>query len=116
MSWSIGFDGKWKRDIGYGVPAWCDHPGCGENIDRGLAHVCGNEPYGGEHGCGLYFCDKHHRGEHSTCERCENNQDPFPPMHEHRDWLRFKLADESWQQWRDENPEEVKKIQQTTTL
>jgi hypothetical protein len=46
MSWAIGYDGRWKRDIGYGVPAYCDHPGCNEEIDRGLAHVCGGEPYG----------------------------------------------------------------------
>lgn len=54
MGWSIGYDSKWKRDIGYGVPAWCDHPGCIEEIYRGLSHVCGGEPYGGERGCGLY--------------------------------------------------------------
>jgi hypothetical protein len=23
------------------------------------------------------------------------------------EWVRWKLEDESWQQWRDENPEEV---------
>lgn len=37
MGWSIGFDTRWKRDIGYGVPAECDHPTCGAQIDRGLA-------------------------------------------------------------------------------
>ena len=26
MGWSIGFDSKWNRDIGYGVPATCDYP------------------------------------------------------------------------------------------
>lgn len=30
MGWSIGYDDKWFRDIGYGVPAYCDHPGYGE--------------------------------------------------------------------------------------
>lgn len=54
MGWSIGYDERWKRDIGYGVPATCDHPGCEEKIDRGLSCVCANQqPYGGEHGCGL---------------------------------------------------------------
>jgi hypothetical protein len=48
MGWSIGYDSKWKRDIGYGVPAPCDLPGCDKEIDRGLAFVCGTEPYGGE--------------------------------------------------------------------
>ena len=59
MSWAIGFDSRWNRDIGYGVPATCDFPGCGVDIDRGLAFVCGGEPYGGEDGCGLYFCASH---------------------------------------------------------
>ena len=44
MGWSIGFDTRWNRDIGYGVPAYCDHPGCNKEIDRGLSHVCGGEP------------------------------------------------------------------------
>lgn len=59
MGWSIGYDSKWKRDIGYGVPASCDYPGCDAEIDRGLSYVCGGEPYGGEVGCGLYFCAAH---------------------------------------------------------
>lgn len=104
MSWSIGYDDRWKRDIGYGVPAYCDSPGCTEEIDRGLAYVCGGEPYGGEHGCGLYFCDQHHCGENSTCRRCELELPPFIPKHEHPDWIKHKLIDPSWQQWRDENP------------
>jgi len=32
MGWSIGYDGNWKRDIGYGVPAYCDFPGCWTEI------------------------------------------------------------------------------------
>ena len=59
MGWSVGYDSKWERDIGYGVPAICDHPGCNKEIDRGLGYVCGGEPYGGEHGCGLFFCGEH---------------------------------------------------------
>jgi len=51
MSWAIGYDTRWQRDVGYGVPAWCDHPGCEAEIDRGLSYVCGNEPYGGDHEC-----------------------------------------------------------------
>src|SRR5690606_23075125 len=53
MGWAVGYDSNWNRDIGYGVPTTCDHPGCNEKIDRGLSYVCGDEPYGGEHGCGL---------------------------------------------------------------
>lgn len=59
MGWEIGYDDRWKRDIGYGVPAVCDHPGCNTEIDRGLSYVCGGEPYGGEMGCGLFFCYEH---------------------------------------------------------
>lgn len=33
MGWSIGYDNSWKRDIGYGVPAFCDHPGCMTSIN-----------------------------------------------------------------------------------
>ena len=28
MSWAVGYDSKWQRDIGYGVPSICDHPKC----------------------------------------------------------------------------------------
>lgn len=59
MGWSLGYDDRWKRDIGYGVPAYCDQPGCTEEIHRGLAYVCGSHPFGGDRGCGLYFCGSH---------------------------------------------------------
>jgi len=110
MGWSIGYDSNWKRDIGYGVPAICDHPGCDEEIDRGLAHVCGGEPYGGELGCGLYFCGKHlyvGQGDPQMCERCCDEEPAFEPKPDHPDWIKHKLTDESWQEWRGENTEEV---------
>jgi len=113
MSWSIGYDNRWKRDIGYGVPAYCDHPGCNVEIDRGLSFVCGGEPFGGMDGCGLYFCGLHLRlGMHSACERCKNGKEPFEPKPEHPDWIKHKLTDESWQKWRNENPKEVEKLKQ----
>ena len=108
MGWSIGFDSNWDRDIGYGVPAYCDYPGCGKKIDRGLAYVCGGEPYGGERGCGLYFCSKHlylSARLPQLCERCLKRRKPFKPTPDHPDWINHKLTDPSWQQWRDENPE-----------
>lgn len=78
MGWSLGYDDKWKRDIGYGVQAQCDHPECNKEIDRGLGHVCGNgEPYGGDDGCGLYFCGEHGGG--MLCERCQSNLPSFEP-------------------------------------
>lgn len=114
MSWAIGYDEKWKRDIGRGVPAFCDHPGCTARIDRGLGHVCADGvPYGGGHGCGLYFCAVHQWSNQThtqLCERCAHQKEPFTPSEEHPDWIRHKLHHESWQQWRDENPDEVAKL------
>lgn len=111
MSWSIGYDRNWNRDIGYGVPAFCDHPDCQETIDRGLAYVCcGEKPYGGEEGCGLYFCGKHSTAGDHLCERCAAGLLPFDGKPDHPEWIKHKLTDESWQQWRDENPEEVKTL------
>jgi hypothetical protein len=115
MGWSIGFDPDWKRDIGYGVPAVCDHPDCGEAIDRGLGCVCGSDPYGGEHGCGLYFCGKHLaygdvEGEDrcvQLCERCHAGKGPFEPTPDTAEWLEWKLTDESWADWRLTNPVET---------
>ena len=107
MSWSIGYDSMWQRDIGYGVPAVCDHPDCDAAIDRGLGYVCGGEPYGGEKGCGLYFCGRHQVGDHQTCERCASRKAPFLPKPDVRKWMRFKLRDSSWAQWRKEKPREV---------
>lgn len=111
MGWSIGYDSTWNRDIGYGVPAYCDHPKCNEEIDRGLAYVCAHEqPYGGDDGCGLYFCDEHLRG--GQCPRCAAGR-PTPYAHpkpDHPTWIRHKLTDESWARWRAENPKEVAKL------
>ena len=105
MGWSIGYDSKWKRDIGYGVPAYCDHPECDEKIDRGLAFVCGGEPYGGERGCGLYFCGKHlPLSGRQLCERCQKNKPSFTPKPEHPTWIKHKLTDPSWKEWRKLNP------------
>jgi len=115
MGWSIGYDSNWQRDIGYGVPAECDHPDCHERIDRGLGYVCGGEPYGGEHGCGLFFCGKHQVGKHQRCACCSNKKKrrkgiTFEPKPNLSIWLRWKLRDVSWYEWRKENPEEVAKI------
>jgi hypothetical protein len=114
MSWSIGYDENWKRDIGYGVPATCDHPGCAEEINRGLSYVCGGDPYGGEHGCGLFFCTKHRmyagdrRENASLCTRCYWGKGAtYTPSPDVSEWISHKLTHESWQRWRDENPEEV---------
>lgn len=111
MGWSIGFDEKWKRDIGYGVPAFCDHPECATEIDRGLSYVCcDSEPHGGERGCGLYFCYAH-RDCDGRCQRCATargrKKGPFDPKPDAPEWIAHKLTDESWAEWRAENPEIV---------
>lgn len=107
MSWAIGYDTDWRRDIGYGVPSVCDHPGCNEEIDRGLGYVCGGEPYGGDDGCGLFFCGKHLHGGYQLCARCTRDRDPFTPKADTTEWLTHKLTDESWQAWREQNPSDV---------
>lgn len=106
MGWSIGWDEKWQRDIGYGVTAYCDFPGCDAQIDRGLSYVCcGAQPYGGD-GCGLYFCEKHGnhalRGHWNACSRCANYRPPFKPKADHPEWNSFKETDPSWAGWRKE--------------
>lgn len=115
MGWEIGYDSNWDRDIGYGVPADCDHPDCKERIHRGLAYVCGGEPYGGEHGCGLFLCEHHlfmavmvvelapPSGEPVwLCERCEAGDSPFEPKPDVKEWTDFKATDPSWAEWRAE--------------
>lgn len=116
MGWSIGYDENWKRDIGYGVPSLCDHPGCGAPIDRGLSYVCGDDAYGGDHGCGLFFCPKHLEYTEvedgccpQLCAVCREPGDntPFEKTPDTPEWIKWKLEHESWQQWRAENPAEV---------
>lgn len=60
MGWAnCGFDSQ-GRPIGYAHEAICDHPGCDQKIDRGLAYACGgmHGDLGGE-ACEKYFCGKH---------------------------------------------------------
>jgi len=106
MGWSIGWDENWKRDIGYSIPAYCDHPKCNKDINRGIAYVCGGEPYGGDVGCGLYFCSEHLSFSRSKeapqlCPRCNAYKPPYKKIKpEHPDWIKFKMTDPSWAEWR----------------
>jgi hypothetical protein len=109
MGWSIGYDETWNRDVGYGVPAMCDHPGCGAEIDRGLSFVCGGAAFGGEHGCGLFFCSDHRmyagdrRDNVSLCTRCyHGKKTPYEPTSDVAAWTEFKATDPSWADWRAE--------------
>lgn len=117
MGWSVGHDNNWNRDIGYGVPSICDYPDCSKEIDRGLSYVCGGEPYGGDEGCGLYFCGDHllftfdgKSLSKQRCDRCCANQEPYNPKPDTLEWIGWKLNDLSWQQWRDEHPQEVEQM------
>lgn len=80
----VHYDNKWKRKVGHTVHGYCDYPGCGRDITRGLEHVCGSMPFGGNWGCGLFFCDKHLAGGDSDdsvialCERCAYNLENKP--------------------------------------
>lgn len=110
MGWSVGYDSNWSRDIGYGVPAWCD-AACGTKIDRGLAYVCGGGPYGEPAGCGLYFCTRHlwmdpedESGERDQlCNKCMDGAEPYEPTADHPEWVQWKLTHDSWESWRREN-------------
>jgi hypothetical protein len=132
MGWALGFvDG---RDVGYGVPAWCELPGCNKKIDRGISFSCGGIP-GNEYGCGLFFCEDHlrytpldpedteHEGETvPVCDPCAYRlkhpdddwktwPDAYPEKPDHPEWLKWKLTDDSWQEWRKENPDKVKEME-----
>lgn len=109
MGWAVGYDTHWRRDIGYGVPAACDYPGCAAEIDRGLRHVCcDSEPYGGEHGCGLYFCPEHQ--SHGGCTHAFKDDPEYRPSPDATEWLEWKLTDDSWERWRQENSAEVDEL------
>lgn len=117
MGWSIGYDDRWKRDIGYGVPAVCDHPRCNNEINRGLSHVCGEEPYGGERGCGLFFCSKHEVGPYQRCKKCATYRNTtYKPKPDIKEWMLHKLTDPSWDEWRKENPVKVEEMRKQMTL
>lgn len=97
MGWSLGYDSRRERYIGYGVPAYCDHPDCTEEIDRGLAYLCGDLE--AEQGCGLYFCEVH-RGGWGLCGRCRADAVPFEPRPDHPGWIRHVMTHPSWAEWR----------------
>jgi len=83
MGWARGTNAE-GREIGYSVEAECDEDGCAEQIDCGLAYVCGGMHDGGDHGCGRYFCGTHlfyayppdRRGQ--LCNACSATADPTP--------------------------------------
>lgn len=118
MGYGVYWETTHQRFAGYGVPCQCEHPDCKAKIHRGLACVCGDEPGGGEHGCGLYFCGKHllisgRRGQ--LCEKCLKRRKAFNAKPDAIEWSRHMLRDKTWKQWRSENPEMVSVIKQQLT-
>ena len=112
MSWAVGRDRNRRRHIGYGVPATCDHPGCGASIDRGLSYACGSGVVGQVDNCGLFFCGQHLAhfveagdGGEWVCERCANDEKAFDPTPDTVEWARHVLTDGSWAEWRESEPE-----------
>lgn len=100
MGYSIGFDANTQRDVGYGVPAICDHPDCNAEIDRGMGYACGGGLPGDA--CGRYFCTEHGGGSD-----CPHTDDAPPLKPEHPEWIAHKLTCPSWRAWREEHPEWV---------
>ncbi|MEV8548332.1 hypothetical protein AB0L04_00555 [Streptomyces glaucescens] len=66
-------------EAGYSVETECEEDGCNENIDRGLAHLCGATPGGDEYGCGGYYCGHHLYGgigpAEGLCGRCSKRRE-----------------------------------------
>lgn len=111
---------------GYGVPAYCEHPECTKEIDRGVSFACGGEPFS-EWGCDRYFCGKHrhftctrelqNEGEEcddkcdadhvEVCERCRDGEASFDYKQEHPRWMYHQVHDHSWAEWRSEHPDLV---------
>lgn len=141
MGYSVYFSDKNNRWQGYGVPAFCDHPGCKNEIDRGMAYVCcGNQEH--TNSCGGFYCAEHAElctlisedefdealddeevqeqlelygltempifDEDGYFYHCEHK--PIEAK-EHPSWIKHVSADESWKQWRDEEPELWKEMQ-----
>lgn len=94
------------RWAGYGVPAECDWPTCDVEIDRGLGYQCedhgsfdSDDEYVEREGCELTFCGEH---RHDTEQHAG-----ITPKAESSEWLEHVLTDDSWAQWRAENPDQA---------
>ena len=105
----MGYAVYWmnNRFQGYGVPAYCDCPGCQEKIDRGLGYQHEEEDRGA-YAPSVFVCNNH-----QTTPIDEIDVDC---SREHPEWLKHVLTDDSWKQWREENPERVKMYQLSLSL
>lgn len=89
--------GRWQ---GYGVPAYCDYPGCHEEVDRGLGYRHEEDQ---EMPPQVFCCAKHSNTPLDSFE---------VESKEHPEWLRWVLTHDSWEQWRQENPETVREYRE----
>ena len=77
MGWGNGeVDGK---EVGYNVEDVCNHPGCTEEIDRGIAYACGGYHGSGEDACDGYFCFDHLLIGIDGVQRCFECHDKYAP-------------------------------------
>ena len=67
MSWGSGINSA-GRSVGYLIEAKCDHPGCHEEIDRGVSFACGGMHDEDEYSCDKYFCEEHRSNYVALCE------------------------------------------------
>lgn len=133
MGYAVYFSSKNNRWQGYGVTAYCDHPDCKETIDRGMGYVCcGNQEH--SNSCGGFYCAKHESlcqlitedefedfEDDEVQEQLEHyglaemplfDEDGYfyhcqhKPIEakEHPDWIKHVENDESWEEWRNNNP------------
>lgn len=136
MGYSVYFSAKNNRWQGYGVPAYCDHPNCQNVIDRGVGYICCDNP---NHtaSCGGFFCELHRYqlvyedqlhemseeeinrlGIDSREEQATEGDGIICCTHapietkEHHEWLNHVLTDESWAEWRKEEPEVVREYKE----
>jgi hypothetical protein len=123
MGYGVGGPDERGRWVGYEVPATCDHPKCNAVINRGLAYVCGGEPFGGEFGCGLHFCGAHlgyagdRRDNKQLCPRCLASKPPYAhPKPERPEWVEHILTDESWADWRADNLAKVMEYEESCPI
>lgn len=128
---TIDHNNNVSRWAGYGVPAYCDHPGCTALINRGMGYACCNDPSHTQ-SCGGFYCSDH-QDQYVMVDELEDMTDqqletlgidrsatdsdgdgivkcthgPLDGSKEHPDWLNHILTDQSWEEWRKENPDQV---------
>jgi len=49
-------------------------------------------------------------GGGDQCAQCAAGAKPFAPTPDVSCWMQHKLIDSTWQQWRDEHPDEVARL------